>query len=156
MIYFTAHTFKCVCHCIRTMFRVLGVYNFGQCIKNTDSNFSYNFAFETPPILGGAVGWIVEWTQFRWKVPVCLASIKLFMEQQFRENSALVSHAEQIWSDIVDWGSLTSASCSYPVLVQEMKWDEAIMLEFLNFKKDWKGFISSRLRKAKKMHTAKL
>ena len=29
MIYFTAHTFKCVCHCIRTMFRVLGVYNFG-------------------------------------------------------------------------------------------------------------------------------
>ena len=28
MIYFTAHTFKCVCHCIRTMFRVLGVYNF--------------------------------------------------------------------------------------------------------------------------------
>ena len=29
MIYFTAHTFQCVCHCIRTMFRVLGVYNFG-------------------------------------------------------------------------------------------------------------------------------
>ena len=29
MIYFTAHTFKCVCHCIRTMFRVLGMYNFG-------------------------------------------------------------------------------------------------------------------------------
>ena len=29
MIYFTAHTFNCVCHSIRTMFRVLGVYNFG-------------------------------------------------------------------------------------------------------------------------------
>ena len=28
MIYFTAHTFKCVCHSIRTMFRVLGMYNF--------------------------------------------------------------------------------------------------------------------------------
>ena len=28
MIYFTAHTFKCVCHCIRSMFRVLGMYNF--------------------------------------------------------------------------------------------------------------------------------
>ena len=28
MVYFTAHTFKCVCHCIRAMFRVLGVYNF--------------------------------------------------------------------------------------------------------------------------------
>ena len=28
MIYFTAHTFKCVCHCRRVMFRVLGMYNF--------------------------------------------------------------------------------------------------------------------------------
>ena len=33
MIYFTAHTFQCVCHCIRAMFRVLGVYNFGRGIK---------------------------------------------------------------------------------------------------------------------------
>ena len=30
MIYFTAHTFNCVCHCIRVMFRVLGMYNFAQ------------------------------------------------------------------------------------------------------------------------------
>ena len=30
MIYFTAHTFKCVCHCRRAMFRVLGMYNFAQ------------------------------------------------------------------------------------------------------------------------------
>ena len=29
MIYFIAHTFKCVCHCRRAMFRVLGMYNFG-------------------------------------------------------------------------------------------------------------------------------
>ena len=29
MIYFTAHTINCVCHSIRTMFRVLGMYNFG-------------------------------------------------------------------------------------------------------------------------------
>ena len=28
MIYFPAHTFKCVCHCTRAMFRVLGMYNF--------------------------------------------------------------------------------------------------------------------------------
>ena len=28
MIYFTAHTLNCVCHCIRAMFRVLGMYNF--------------------------------------------------------------------------------------------------------------------------------
>ena len=30
MIYFTAHTFNCVCHCIRAMFRVLGMYNFAE------------------------------------------------------------------------------------------------------------------------------
>ena len=30
MIHFTAHTFKCVCHCRRAMFRVLGMYNFGK------------------------------------------------------------------------------------------------------------------------------
>ena len=30
MIYFTAHTFKCVCHCRRVMFRVLGMYNFAH------------------------------------------------------------------------------------------------------------------------------
>ena len=33
MIYFTAHTFKCVCHCRRVMFRVLGMYNFGLDIQ---------------------------------------------------------------------------------------------------------------------------
>ena len=33
MIYFTAHTFKCVCHCIRSMFGVLGVYNFALASK---------------------------------------------------------------------------------------------------------------------------
>ena len=30
MIYFTAHTLKCVCHCRRAMFRVLGMYNFAS------------------------------------------------------------------------------------------------------------------------------
>ena len=29
MIYFAAHTLKCVCHCRRVIFRVLGMYNFG-------------------------------------------------------------------------------------------------------------------------------
>ena len=33
MIYFTAHTFKCVCHCRRAMFRVLGMYNFERRLK---------------------------------------------------------------------------------------------------------------------------
>ena len=35
MIYFTAHTFKCVCHCRRAMFRVLGMYNFACGINIT-------------------------------------------------------------------------------------------------------------------------
>ena len=33
MIYFTAHTINCVCHSMRTMFRVLGIYNFGATHK---------------------------------------------------------------------------------------------------------------------------
>ena len=33
MIDFTAHTLKCVCHCRRAMFRVLGMYNFGVCTE---------------------------------------------------------------------------------------------------------------------------
>ena len=41
MIYFTAHTFKCVCHCIKTMFRVLGVYNFGYWLESTKVLSSY-------------------------------------------------------------------------------------------------------------------
>ena len=36
MIYFTAHTLNCVCHCIRAMFRVLGMYNFGFYINSMD------------------------------------------------------------------------------------------------------------------------
>ena len=35
MVYFTAHTFNCVCHCIRVMFRVLGMYNFGRWVDTT-------------------------------------------------------------------------------------------------------------------------
>ena len=29
-LYFTAHTFNCVCHRIKSIFRVLGVYNFAN------------------------------------------------------------------------------------------------------------------------------
>ena len=45
MIYFTAHTFKCVCHCRRAMFRVLGMYNFGLGQKSL-KNFRW-FLVET-------------------------------------------------------------------------------------------------------------
>ena len=37
---FSAHTFNCVCHSIRSMFRVLGIYNFGCTIK-LNLNLSY-------------------------------------------------------------------------------------------------------------------
>ena len=39
MIYFTAHTFKCVCHCRRVMFRVLGMYNFGTLLTSCFPNW---------------------------------------------------------------------------------------------------------------------
>ena len=42
MIYFTAHTFKCVCHCRRAMFRVLGMYNFAVYTEfSIDANFLF-------------------------------------------------------------------------------------------------------------------
>ena len=37
MIYFTAHTFKCVCHCRRAMIRVLGMYNFDLTVNRAMS-----------------------------------------------------------------------------------------------------------------------
>jgi hypothetical protein len=42
MIYFTAHTLKCVCHCRRVMFRVLGMYNFAF-NQNWNSHFRSTF-----------------------------------------------------------------------------------------------------------------
>ena len=41
MIYFTAHTFKCVCHCRRAMFRVLGMYNFDSVLDKQDKSLEY-------------------------------------------------------------------------------------------------------------------
>ena len=46
MIYFTAHTFKCVCHCRRAMFRVLGMYNFGVGVKSDTVKKLKLFVFE--------------------------------------------------------------------------------------------------------------
>jgi len=37
---FYAHTINCVCHSIRSMFRVLGIYNFGFSIKCFTDIFS--------------------------------------------------------------------------------------------------------------------
>ena len=35
---FSAHTINCVCHSLRSMFRVLGIYNFGICLEFTASS----------------------------------------------------------------------------------------------------------------------
>ena len=45
MIYFTAHTFKCVCHSRKAMFRVLGMYNFDYCFKIENPKFTKFLAF---------------------------------------------------------------------------------------------------------------
>ena len=46
VIYFTEHTINCVCHSIRSMFIVLGVYNFDTsfkiCNEGVKSNFRYS------------------------------------------------------------------------------------------------------------------
>ena len=51
MIYFTAHTFKCVCHCRRAMFRVLGMYNFGLGQKSLQKKVHFLGYLKTPKFL---------------------------------------------------------------------------------------------------------
>ena len=58
MIYFTAHTFKCVCHCRRAMFRVLGMYNFdipSEIYTATKSAISENSLLRAPNFLTLAI-----------------------------------------------------------------------------------------------------
>ena len=43
VINFTAHTFNCVCHCMKSMFKVLGVYNF-EYIQKPHVKMSKNVA----------------------------------------------------------------------------------------------------------------
>ena len=64
MIYFTAHTFKCVCHCRRAMFRVLGIYNFEFTINQTEINQNFQCALCTT----GEHGWCK-------KVAFCVAFV---------------------------------------------------------------------------------
>ena len=47
---FSAHTINCVCHSIRSMFRVLGIYNFGCAITALYRTFRkiMNAAFGYP------------------------------------------------------------------------------------------------------------
>ena len=45
---FYAHTFNCVCHSIRSMFRVLGIYNFDAMYKILWPWFSYNVTCTFP------------------------------------------------------------------------------------------------------------
>ena len=52
MIYFTAHTFNYVCHCIRVMFRVLGMYNFASNLKEyTNSLVNMNSFYVKIPFV---------------------------------------------------------------------------------------------------------
>ena len=48
MIYFTAHTFKCVVHCRRAMFRVLGMYNFDWNLIRERFEYSSALTHEAP------------------------------------------------------------------------------------------------------------
>jgi hypothetical protein len=43
ILHFTAYTMNCVCHCIRSMFRVLGIYNFAPLLKLLFIFLSANF-----------------------------------------------------------------------------------------------------------------
>ena len=40
---FSAHTINCVCHSISSMFRVLGMYNFGVHLKDAAVSLEFKF-----------------------------------------------------------------------------------------------------------------
>ena len=47
--YFTAHTINCVCHSIRSMLRVLGIYNFGPILQFQPLDFlTFTAILNTP------------------------------------------------------------------------------------------------------------
>ena len=51
---FSAHTINCVCHSIRSMFRVLGIYNFGGMVNYILDIFQFiNFTFFVSSLVGG-------------------------------------------------------------------------------------------------------
>ena len=52
MIYFTAHTFKCVCHCRRAMFRALGMYNFENSPEIQPMQFSLQYVNKLLHLMG--------------------------------------------------------------------------------------------------------
>ena len=59
MIYFTAHTFKCVCHCRRVMFRVLGMYNFALTLKVRILQSLTTFTQLTAILENFLMGWLL-------------------------------------------------------------------------------------------------
>jgi len=64
MIYFTAHTFKCVCHCRRAMFRVLGMYNFGLEHKFVKQNVGFFWEYLKIGNFSSEINWplVLQWT----------------------------------------------------------------------------------------------
>ena len=65
MIYFTAHTFKCVCHCRRAMFRVLGMYNFDTLAKLQK--------FSLPTLLKNNKTYNIHWSCYStWNIFIIL------------------------------------------------------------------------------------
>ena len=70
---FSAHTINCVCHNIRSMFRVLGIYNFGLCPdksgkdENEKAVVVYIFPFFPYTI----------WTQFAYLYFTTLFSLEI-------------------------------------------------------------------------------
>ena len=48
---FSAHTINCVCHSIRSMFRVLGIYIFDKVFHNFGMIFSTNMWLDGKPYI---------------------------------------------------------------------------------------------------------
>ena len=83
MIYFTANTFKCVCHCRRAMFRVLGMYNFA---RGTD--YAHLITTGTPRFsdLPTALHFHSEWHRIKNIIDQCFQYTSL----KYKDKSILI------------------------------------------------------------------
>ena len=108
MIYFIAHTFKCVCHCRRAMFRVLGMYN-----------FALLFFFKVDCILPVYFSIPVYWIW--WKIPA-YPLINAYLSNVYQRGKCTLKHNQsENNSDIKSPLKVQNvyAETSFSILVRE-------------------------------------
>ena len=96
MIYFIAHTFKCVCHCIRVMFRVLGMYNFGWGLEREHNGLKSFIFLSCKTEVNKVLNAPSEMISLNWKMHgVAVNTPCLYMDLDDRKNYPLLIYSSR-------------------------------------------------------------